>query len=187
VRIDGVELTLVDTAGLRVDGDVIEREGMRRAHAELAAADLALVVLDARAPEAGRGAVADAIAGVPRRLWLYNKCDLLDAPPDLTGADALAVSAHTGQGLPALHARLRTLAEGGDDAPGTFTARARHVDALRRARVDLDAAGHALDAEALDLAAEALRCAHDALGEVTGRLIPDALLGHIFSTFCIGK
>jgi len=187
VRIDGVELTLVDTAGLREDGDAIEREGMRRARAELAAADLVLVVLDARAPEAGRGAVADAIRDVPSRIWVHNKADLLDPPICTPEHDGLAVSARTGQGLSELHARLRELAQGGADAPGAFTARARHVDALRRARVDLDAAADALRAEALDLAAEALRCAHDALGEITGRVVPDALLGHIFSTFCIGK
>jgi len=160
---------------------------MRRARAELAAADLVLVVLDARAPEAGRGAVADAIRDVPSRIWVHNKADLLDPPIDAPEDDGLAVSARTGQGLPELHARLRERAQGGADAPGAFTARARHVDALRRAREDLDAAADALRAEALDLAAEALRCAHDALGEITGRVVPDALLGHIFSTFCIGK
>ena len=81
IRLDGVELTLVDTAGLRSDGDAIEREGMRRAHDELQRADLAIVVLDARDPETGRAAVAEAIAPVPRRLWLHNKADLLDRAP----------------------------------------------------------------------------------------------------------
>jgi tRNA modification GTPase len=160
---------------------------MRRAREELAAADLALVVLDARDPDAGRAAVADAIADVPMRLWLHNKSDLLDESRE-PGADGLMVSAHTGDGLTVLHARLRELAQGGTESgSGTFTARARHVEALRRAQDDLDAAAGALDREALDLAAEALRCAHDALGEITGRIVPDALLGHIFSTFCIGK
>src|SRR5690606_27085161 len=65
LRIDGVELTLVDTAGLRGDGDAIEREGMRRARAELARADLAVVVLDARDPDAGLRALEDALDGVP--------------------------------------------------------------------------------------------------------------------------
>jgi tRNA modification GTPase len=81
IRLDGVELTLVDTAGLRSDGDAIEREGMRRARDELQRADLAIVVLDARDPASGRAAVADAIAPVPRRLWLHNKADLLDPAP----------------------------------------------------------------------------------------------------------
>ena len=191
IRIDGVELTLVDTAGLRESGDVIEREGMRRARDELGRADIALVVLDARAPEAGRAELAEAVAGVPTRLWLLNKSDLL---PD-TGVppagldDALSVSARTGAGLDRLHERLRTLWQGSatDAAEGAFTARARHVDALRRAAGELRAARQALAADSLDLAAEALRAGHDALGEITGRIAPDDLLGHIFSSFCIGK
>lgn len=198
IRSDGVELTLVDTAGLREGGDAIEREGMRRARAELERADLAIVVLDARDPAAGRQAVAAAVAGVPRRLWLHNKTDLLDdgRPDDGvsgggSGASAdevLRVSARTGAGLERLHARLRALAGAdGDGAEGSFSARARQVEALLRAAGHLAEARTALAGNSLDLAAEALRCGHDALGEVTGRIVPDVLLGHIFSTFCIGK
>lgn len=194
IRLDGVELTLVDTAGLRSGGDVIEREGMRRARAELERADLAIVVLDARDPAGGRAAVADAIAAVPQRLWLHNKADLLEAPLPATdamavGDDGLLVSAHTGVGMDILHARLRALSLGpGNDAgDGAFTARARHVEALHRAGSAVAAAEDELGSEALELAAEALRQAHDALGEITGRIAPDDLLGHIFSAFCIGK
>ena len=189
VRVDGVELGLVDTAGLRDGGDAIEQEGMRRARGELARADLAIVVVDARDAAAGEAAVAGALEGVPQVLWVHNKADLLPAPlPDATG-DAVWVSARSGAGLPQLHARLRELALGapGIGAEGTFTARARHVDALQRAKGELaDARAH-LAHEALDLAAEALRLAHDQLGEITGRVHADDLLGHIFSSFCIGK
>ncbi len=191
VRVDGVELTLVDTAGLRAGGDAIEREGMRRAETELGRADLAIVVLDAREIAAGRAAVAEAIADVPQRLWVLNKIDLLDAPPpaeDDAGGDTVGVSARTGAGLDVLHARLRTLAGGdAEGAEGAFSARARQVEALRRARQELVAARQHLDADRLELAAEALRGGHDALGEITGRVAPDDLLGHIFSRFCIGK
>ncbi len=187
VRVDGVELTLVDTAGLRAGGDAIEREGMRRAEAELDRADLAIVVLDGREVEAGRAAVADAIADVPQRLWVFNKSDLATAPAS-TAEDEVWVSARTGAGLDALHARLRALAgleaEGVD---GSFSARTRQVDALRRARQELVAARQLLDGDRLELAAESLRLGHDQLGEITGRVAPDDLLGHIFSTFCIGK
>jgi len=188
IRIDGVELTLVDTAGLREGGDVIEREGMRRARGELQRADLALVVLDARDPEGGRAAVSEAIADVPLRVFVHNKSDLLDAGA-AHAHEALRVSARTGAGVEALHARLRELAQGNADAAGegAFTARARHVDALAIAREHLVQARAELDREALDLAAESLRLAHDALGEITGRVHPDDLLGHIFSSFCIGK
>ncbi|WP_242111730.1 tRNA uridine-5-carboxymethylaminomethyl(34) synthesis GTPase MnmE [Luteimonas aquatica] len=194
IRIDGVELTLVDTAGLRETEDAIEREGVRRAHAELARADLAIAVLDARQPEADRAAVADAIAGVPLRLWLLNKSDLLpqaqhDAVADDGGDAVVHVSARTGAGLERLHAHLRAIwSQGGaESADGAFTARARQVEALRRAGDELAMARTALAGDTLDLAAESLRAAHDALGEITGRVVPDDLLGHIFSTFCIGK
>ena len=188
VRIDGVELTLVDTAGLREGGDAIEREGMRRARDELARADLAIVVLDARDVETGRNAVTDAIAGVPRQLWIHNKSDLLRAAAPFDTGERLHVSARTGAGLEALHARLRVLAQGeGEAGEGAFTARARHVDALRQAQSELALAREQLDHDALDLAAESLRHAHDALGEITGHVRADDLLGHIFSSFCIGK
>ncbi len=187
VRVDGVELTLVDTAGLRSGGDTIEREGMRRAAAELTGADLAIIVLDAREIDLGRTAVAEAIAGVPQRLWVMNKADLLAQPPADDG-DSVWVSARTGAGLEHLHARLRALAAGpGDGVEGTFSARARQVDALRRAALELAGARQWLDGDMLELAAEALRVAHDTLGEITGRVAPDDLLGHIFSSFCIGK
>ncbi len=212
IRSDGVELTLVDTAGLRDGGDVIEREGMRRARDELGRADLALVVVDARDPAVAREALLVATAGVPQRLWLHNKSDLLgedvpapqahvddehagdehagdEHPGEADAADSiLLVSALTGAGIDALHARLGSLSQAPTgQADGTFSARARQVDALQRASTDLAAAQVALAGETLDLAAEALRCSHDALGEITGRVVPDALLGHIFSTFCIGK
>jgi tRNA modification GTPase len=197
VRIEGIELTLVDTAGLREGGDAIEREGMRRARVELARADLAIVVLDARDPVDGRAAVAGAIHDVPARLWLHNKADLVDVPEDAhAGPDALYVSARTGRGLDRVRAALHGLAggtggiggaEGVEGSEGGFSARARHVDALRRAVDAARAARGHLARDTLDLAAEALRESHDALGELTGRILPDALLGHVFARFCIGK
>jgi tRNA modification GTPase len=191
VRVGGIELTLVDTAGLREGGDAIEREGMRRAQAELQRADLALVVLDARDPDAGIAALGAAMPVPERCILVHNKADLLAADRQpragAGGIDALLVSARTGAGLAQLEARLHEWMGGGTDGAGAFTARQRHVDALGRAAAELAAGRQALGEGALDLAAEALRLAHDALGEVTGRVCPDALLGHIFSSFCIGK
>lgn len=194
VRVGGVELTLVDTAGLREGGDSIEREGMRRAQAELQRADLALAVVDARDPCTGYEAVREAIAEVPHVVWLHNKSDLLGeggraAQRGIEHAQpAFRVSAHTGAGLDALARALSRLAGGGDTGgDGAFSARQRHVDALLRSGSELQSARDGLAMDALDLAAEALRHAHDALGEITGRVRPDDLLGHIFSTFCIGK
>src|SRR5690606_32985524 len=97
VRIDGLELVAADTAGLREGGDAIEREGMRRARAEVARADLALLVLDARDPEPDRALLEEVAREVPLKLWIHNKADLLPVPP--AGDGALYVSALTGQGL----------------------------------------------------------------------------------------
>lgn len=187
IRIDGVELTLVDTAGLREAGDAIEAEGIRRARGELRRADLALAVLDARDPEAGRAAVAADLAGMPQVLWLHNKADLLASPEPPGDAVHVRVSAKTGLGLDELHRRLLALSGAGEAGEGAFSARARHVQALAQAAEHLDAARRELDRERLELAAEALAQAHSALGGIGGRLSADALLGHIFGTFCIGK
>lgn len=189
IRIDGLELELVDTAGLREGGDAIEREGMRRARAEMQRADLAIVVLDARDPEAGRQAVGDAAAQAARQLWVLNKCDLLRQWPQPTGGDVIAISAASGQGLDQLHARLRELAsEGaGEGQQGEFSARLRHVQAILLAAAHLDVADAQLRHDHLELAAEELRLAHQTLGDITGRMTADDLLGRIFSSFCIGK
>lgn len=188
IRVDGLELTLVDTAGLRAGGDAIEREGMRRAGVELQRADVALVVVDARDPQAGHAALADLLDPQLRQLWLHNKTDLLPAAPALPD-QALGISTRTGAGIQALLARLQALVSGPAlaSAEGEFSARARHVLALQQALAHLDLARGELDRQALELAAEHLRLAHDALGEITGKTSPDVLLGRIFSTFCIGK
>ena len=199
IRLDGLELHLVDTAGLRDGGDAIEREGMRRAHAEVQRADVALLVLDARDPQAGRAALEQATTDIPARLWILNKADLLvpgsgePAPaadePRNGNDDELHVSALTGQGMTELHAALRALAGAGmhEAGDGEFSARARQVDGLRLTRDHAQAAVAQLAVERLELAAEELRLAHAALGRITGQVDADQLLGHIFSSFCIGK
>ena len=185
IRVDGVELTLVDTAGQRDGGDAIEREGMRRARAELEHADLAIAVVDGREADAQREQLLPLLEGVPQVVWLHNKSDLADAATAPAG-DAIRISARSGEGLDALRAQLVALA-GRESGEGAFSARTRHVEALQRAREHLGSAATAFGHGQLELAAEDLRLAHDALGEITGRLLPDALLGHIFASFCIGK
>ncbi|MGB3392561.1 MAG: tRNA uridine-5-carboxymethylaminomethyl(34) synthesis GTPase MnmE [Stenotrophomonas sp.] len=189
IRIDGLELELVDTAGLREGGDAIEREGMRRAREEMQRADLAIVVLDARDPEAGKQAIGDTATQATRQLWVLNKCDLLPQWPQPLDENTIAISAASGQGLEQLHARLREIASHGvgEGQQGEFSARLRHVQAIISAAEHLDTADTQLHHEQLELAAEELRLAHDALGEITGRMTADDLLGRIFSSFCIGK
>ena len=189
VRIDGIELTLVDTAGLRESADPIEVEGIRRARAEMARADLVLVVEDERH---AREDSATWRAELPSAqvLWLHNKIDLGATPAHrenrLDGVH-LWLSASTGQGLDALRDELRQAAGQGEGAQGAFSARARHLGALNRVGVALEYAAQRLEDGAGELAAEDLRLAQDALGEITGRITPDALLGEIFGRFCIGK
>lgn len=185
IALDGVELTLVDTAGLRDSHEPVEREGIRRAREELAKADLVLVVLDDQRP------VPLLVAELPPRvLWLHNKCDLSGEPARREAAhdgEHLWLSAHTGAGLDLLREALREAAGLGPGSEGAFSARTRHLDALARAGRALERAGEQLRAGAGELAAEELRQGQDALGEITGRVDADALLGRIFSDFCIGK
>ena len=187
VLLDGVEVSLVDTAGLREAADVVEGEGIRRAHAELARADVVLEVTDG-----GAAGPADLLTEAPaaaRRIAILNKIDLAGLPPrreEREGVVTIALSARTGEGLDLLRAELRRLAMGGE-ADGTFSARTRHVLALERARSHLDAAHAALRYAAPELVAEDLRGAQQALGEITGAVSSEDLLGAIFSTFCIGK
>ena len=188
LSLDGVAMTLVDTAGLRQSPDSIEAEGMRRARAELARADIVLAVVDDRDTQSQR-LLGEELLAVDKVLWLHNKCDL-DLPPRpgaaaVGGGEHLWLSARTGEGMDALRDRLRGLA--GGEGVGGFSARTRHLEALGLALVHLAQADDQLSAENAELAAEELRQAQLALGHITGHLDADALLGRIFSGFCIGK
>lgn len=188
LRIDGVELTLVDTAGLRDSDDRVEQEGIRRARNELARADLALAVLDDRRTAADQAALAAELAGIADVIWLHNKIDLSGHPASEKEADDglhLWLSARSGEGLEALRAALQRRAGGAGE--GSFSARQRHLDALARAAAHLDDATSRLGAGQGELAAEELRQAQAALGEIGGQMEADALLGRIFADFCIGK
>jgi tRNA modification GTPase len=202
LTLDGLAVTIVDTAGLRESADRIEQEGLRRARLEVGRADRVLWVVDVREPLEAALAAARANVGEGPFTLLRNKIDL--APYAAAGAgletssgsgttgdaaDAvpvLAISALTGAGIEGLIAHLHSVAGYNAAAPGTFSARRRHLAALERARIRLVAARRELGG-ALELAAEELRGAQAALGELTGELTSDDLLGEIFATFCIGK
>jgi tRNA modification GTPase len=188
----GLAVSIVDTAGLRESADPVEREGLRRARIEVGRADRVLWVADVREPLEVSLAAARATVGADMPFTLVrNKVDLAaelggnaDAPAD--DIEALRVSALTGEGIDALIAHLHAVAGFTGDAPGAFSTRRRHLDALDRARGRLEAARSEVGG-ALELAAEELRHAQTALGELTGELTSDDLLGEIFATFCIGK
>ncbi|HET9835891.1 MAG TPA: tRNA uridine-5-carboxymethylaminomethyl(34) synthesis GTPase MnmE [Rhodanobacteraceae bacterium] len=189
VRLDDVVLTLADTAGLRETTGVIEGEGIRRARAEMARADVILLVTDAQRLQADLK-LMDASSS-RARLVVINKIDLEDARPareTREGMEVLALSARTGAGLDLLRASLKQLAGASDAEQGAFSARARHVLALEQAQAHVDAAECVLrETRAGELAAEELRQAQHHLGEITGAFTNEDLLGAIFSTFCIGK
>jgi tRNA modification GTPase len=188
--LDGLPISVIDTAGLRESGDPIEREGLRRAAAERSRADRVLWVVDVREPLDAAIAVARSAlgAGTPFTL-LRNKIDLTSgraAVREHGDVTVLELSVLSGAGLDLLKAHLHALAGLTSGATGTFSARRRHLEALARAQRHLAAARNELDG-ALELAAEELRGAQAALSELTGELTSDDLLGEIFATFCIGK
>lgn len=189
VSLDGALLELADTAGLRATEDEVEREGVRRARHELTRADVALLVTDAEHAHADLALLAELPASVAR-LVLVNKIDLSATAAhtaEREGMPWLWLSARSGEGLDALRAQLKILA-GGGSGEGAFSARRRHVLALEQVQHHLEHAHTALArTRAGELAAEDLRQAQHALGEITGSYTSDDLLGAIFGSFCIGK
>ncbi|MCW7538410.1 tRNA uridine-5-carboxymethylaminomethyl(34) synthesis GTPase MnmE [Aquabacterium sp. A7-Y] len=197
IQIAGVPLHVIDTAGLRSDeaaADEVERIGIARTWAEIAGADAVLFLHDLTRLgqadyDAGDVDIARRLPAGARLVHVYNKVDAGQEPASEPGVRHLALSAKTGEGLDELRALLLELAGWHAQPEGVFIARERHVQALKRAAAHLDLAGeHASAADqALDLFAEELRLAHNALGEITGQFSADDLLGEIFSRFCIGK
>jgi tRNA modification GTPase len=200
MQIQGVPLHVVDTAGLRSDeqaSDEVERIGMQRSWEAISDADAVLFLHDLTRRHdaehlAGDAEIAARLPPGIATIDVYNKADVAAGVPGGSPpwpAGAIVLSAKTGAGLDDLRATLLQHA-GWQAAPeGLFIARSRHVQALRTAQQHLQRADeHArCGASALELLAEELRAAHDALGSITGRMTPDELLGEIFGRFCIGK
>ena len=200
IQIEGVPLHIIDTAGLRDSDDEVERIGIARAWDEIAGADAVLFLHDLARRDAMDYRAADAViestlaeklpSSVPV-IDVWNKVDCVPgaAQPASAGRAAVHLSARTGEGLDALRRILLEVA-GWQSAPeGVYIARARHVQALRTVQQHLEEAAAQLDAlgPALDLLAEELRLAQNALSSITGEFSSDDLLGVIFSSFCIGK
>ena len=193
IHLDGMPLHVLDTAGLRDGGDLIEEEGMRRAQAEMQRADRVLFVIDA-ADDPAAQAFAEQRARLPADVpvtLVFNKCDLAVGLPladTVSGPPRLMLSALTGDGLPQLRTHLKQAMGFQSVDSGTVSARRRHLEALTRARQYTDAAQRLLtERRAGELVAEELRGAQQALAEVTGEFTSDDLLARIFAGFCIGK
>jgi len=206
IQIEGVPLHIIDTAGLRDSEDEVERIGIARAWDEIAGADAVLFLHDLSRQDAmeyiaDEADIARALAQkLPPTIPVIDVWNKLDRAP---GAAATAaegaghadtrpgvwLSARTGEGLDGLRRILLEVA-GWQSAPeGLYIARARHIEALRAVSAHLQEAADQLQAQgpALDLLAEELRLAQNALSAITGEFSSDDLLGVIFSSFCIGK
>jgi tRNA modification GTPase len=184
IQIDGIPVQIFDTAGLRETSDIVEGLGVARTWTSLQDADIAVLVFDIRTgvTPADRS-ILDRLPPALPRVLLANKADLMpDAP---VPAGALLVSALEGWGLDRLRARILELIGWDGTEAGVYAARERHLQALSAATRALEsAAGHVRE---LELFAEDLRAAQEALAPVNGSITSDELLGQIFATFCIGK
>ncbi len=191
IQVDGVPLNVIDTAGLRDTDDEVERIGIARTWDEVARADVILHLLDAADPE-HTGMDQRIAEHLPRGVPLvrvFNKVDLAGGEARAEGREAVWLSAKTGAGIDGLRRVLLELAGWQGAGEAQFIARERHLQALRAAAAHLVAAQANAQqrAQALELFAEELRLAQEALAEITGEFTADDLLGVIFSRFCIGK
>ena len=200
IQIEGVPLHVIDTAGLRDSPDVdeVEKIGIARAWGQIEAADAVLFLHDLTRAQSPDYAAADLDiahnlnaklpASVPV-IHVWNKCDACPEQNARQDAQGIALSAKTGEGLATLRQQLLQVAGWQQASEGLYIARARHVQALRQVQGHVDTAQALLQAQAqsLDLLAEELRLAQNALNAITGEFTSDDLLGVIFSSFCIGK
>ncbi|MBA1288049.1 tRNA uridine-5-carboxymethylaminomethyl(34) synthesis GTPase MnmE [Pseudomonas japonica] len=198
IHIDGMPLHVIDTAGLRNTGDLVEKIGVERALKAIQDADRILLVVDANSdseadPHALWPEFLDTAPSLERVTLVRNKADLTGEQPGLRmaadGQATLTLSAlDTGAGLGLLRDHLKAVMGYEQTAEGSFSARRRHLEALRQAQQYLDHGRNQLvHAAAGELLAEDLRLAQQCLGEITGAFTSDDLLGRIFTSFCIGK
>lgn len=189
IQVEGIPLHIIDTAGLRDTDDLVEKIGIERAWREIGQADVVLQLLDARCGEtpADRAVAARLPRGI-ERIVVENKSDLAGisaARFTSAGQVHLRLSAKSGEGMALLHDELLRVAGWNGHGEDVVLARERHLEALGVAAEKSALAGRRLDS--IELCAEELRLAQEALSRITGEFTADDLLGEIFSRFCIGK
>lgn len=196
INLDGLPIHILDTAGIRSSNDPVEQEGIRRAWKAINDADLLLLVcdyskLDAISQDELWTQFVSDEALKQKLVLVLNKIDLSHQDPlefSVEGIDAVSISAKHGLGLELLKRKLKQHAGFNISEEGGFIARRRHLIALEQASSCLQTAAQTLQkSKSGELVAEELRRAQDFLGEITGKVSSDELLGHIFSSFCIGK
>ncbi len=180
ISIDGIPLYIIDTAGLRDTNDVVEQMGVERALSAIKTADLILCVIDATDPDQHLLALNN--IDIEKRIDIYNKSDLVEHQQN-----GLYISAKTGEGIDGLYLAIKQRLQLDHLNDDVCSARARHLSAITRASDALTKGTVQLEHAAIELLAQELREAHDALGSILGKMTPDDLLGEIFGSFCIGK
>jgi tRNA modification GTPase len=194
IEIEGIPLHLIDTAGLRETSDIVEQHGIARTYAAIEQADLVLLLVDSRhgVTEADHSVLERLPEQLPV-LTVYNKIDLSGKPPHIaenTSGTTIYLSAKNGAGITLLRTALLKTAgwQANIAGEGAYMARQRHLQALIHTKELLENAAIWLQtADQLELLAEELRLAQQALSSITGEFTSDDLLGEIFSSFCIGK
>ena len=185
ILIHGMPVNILDTAGLREAEDLVEQEGIRRTRHALSQADLILLLRDGSALD---DAADDELPANSPQLLAYNKADQTPPAVQAQHADGLWISAKTGAGIDALRDAIACAVGRDSREESPYIARERHLRALHQAeRHYQDALAQLHSSQNGELIAEDLRLAHEALGSITGAVSSDDLLGHIFSSFCIGK
>ena len=189
IHIDGMPLHIIDTAGLHNSNNIIEQEGIRRAHTEINNADVVLLVYDAKDKLADLSILPEAVKNKPI-IYIRNKIDLLKAKAEIKEVEnqtEVSLSAKNGDGIDLLRQALSEAAGYKPDGEGVFLARKRHILAIELTLNYINSAIEQLEGGASELVAEDLRQAGMSLGTITGEFSSDDLLGEIFSSFCIGK
>ena len=189
ISLDGLPVHVADTAGIRESADLVEAEGVRRARATMLTADLVLLVIDPTAPPGPQLALRAEIPESIPCIEVHNKVDLTNTKSKShEDSRKVWVSAKTGQGLDSLIHLVKSIVGATESYEGVFSARTRHLDALKRTQDHVRTGQQQLEQfNAPETLAEELRLAQKSLGEITGEYLPDDLLGAIFSSFCIGK
>ncbi len=189
IQVDGIPLHIIDTAGLRETEDLVEKIGIERAWREIGRADVVLQLVDARSGEtAADHALAARLPRGVERIVVENKCDLGGQVATrflMAGQVHIRLSALTGDGIGLLHDELLRVAGWSGHGEDVVLGRERHLEALAIAAETSARAAQRMDQ--LELCADELRQAQDALATITGEFAADDLLGEIFSRFCIGK
>ena len=192
IQIEGVPMHIIDTAGLRQTSDEVEAKGIERAWDAIRLADLVIFLTAPNAEKEANDLRAQILAALPPKcpvLELINKSDLLSQDSNSVKNQALLISAKTGQGIEVLKQRILETVGWNGPQEGAIVARRRHLDCLERAAEHIQKSEQfaANGNNSLELFAEELFLAQNHLGQITGKLLPDDLLGKIFSQFCIGK